>query len=102
VDLGGTRALLNAYIPIVLSLDPRSEHNKAKRQEALTDTLRGMHTFWYLRCDLCSCIKFVWSEHFSSLSVSIKQDLLDAVVPVIDNLATTVTLLQKGPDNNYK
>ncbi|KAG9098494.1 hypothetical protein FRC06_006343 [Ceratobasidium sp. 370] len=58
----------------LMGFDDESEQNKAKRQEAFADTLR----------------------------VSIKQDLLDAVVPVIDNLAATLTSLQKGPDNDYK
>ncbi|KAG8721110.1 hypothetical protein FRC08_015604 [Ceratobasidium sp. 394] len=77
VEWGDERTLIDN----LMGFDDESEQNKAKRQEALTDTLR---------------------EHFASLSVSIKQDLLEAVVPVIDNLAATLTSLQKGPDNDYK
>ncbi|KAG8743900.1 hypothetical protein FRC10_011190 [Ceratobasidium sp. 414] len=77
VEWGDERTLIDD----LMGFDDECEQNKAKRQEALTDTLR---------------------EHFASLSVSIKQDLLDAVVPVIDNLAATLTSLQKGPDNDYK
>ncbi|KAF8744619.1 hypothetical protein RHS02_01727, partial [Rhizoctonia solani] len=58
-----------------------SIHDKTKRQEALTDALKA---------------------HFSSLSISIRQDLLDGVAPVIDNLATTIAILRKGPDNEYQ
>ncbi|KAG8715121.1 hypothetical protein FRC11_005647 [Ceratobasidium sp. 423] len=58
-----------------------SIHDKSKRQEALTDALKA---------------------HFSSLSISIRQDLLDGVTPVFDNLATTNAILHQGPDNEYR
>ncbi|KAF8609917.1 hypothetical protein BDV93DRAFT_2124 [Ceratobasidium sp. AG-I] len=77
VEWGDERTLIDG----LMGFDDESIQNKAKRQEVLTESLR---------------------EHFSSLSVSIKQDLLDAVVPVIDNLATTTTVLRKGPDSDYK
>ncbi|KAG9127528.1 hypothetical protein FRC07_012681 [Ceratobasidium sp. 392] len=77
VEWGDERTLIED----LMGFDDESEQNKAKRQEALTDVLR---------------------EHFASLSVSIKKDLADAVVPIIDNLATAITLLQKGPDNDYQ
>ncbi|QRV85857.1 hypothetical protein RhiJN_13875 [Ceratobasidium sp. AG-Ba] len=64
----------------LMGFDDETQQNKLKRQEALAESLR---------------------EHFASLSVSIKQDLVDAVVPVIDNLASTITLLQKA-DEDYK
>ncbi|QRW27649.1 hypothetical protein RhiXN_02244 [Rhizoctonia solani] len=70
-------AHLSAYIRSRAS----SIHDKTKRQEALTDALKA---------------------HFSSLSISIRQDLLDGVAPVIDNLATTIAILRKGPDNEYQ
>ncbi|CEL51622.1 hypothetical protein RSOLAG1IB_00157 [Rhizoctonia solani AG-1 IB] len=65
----------------LMGFGDRSIHDKAKRQEALTDALKA---------------------HFSSLSLSIRQDLLDGVIPVIDNLATTIAILHKGPDNEYR
>ncbi|KAH7341075.1 hypothetical protein B0J17DRAFT_653977 [Rhizoctonia solani] len=61
--------------------DQYVNHDKAKRQEALTDTLKA---------------------HFSTLSISIRQDLLDGVTPVIDNITTTNAILHKGPDNEYR
>ncbi|CAE6420735.1 unnamed protein product [Rhizoctonia solani] len=65
----------------LMGFDEQSIHEKAKRQEALTDALKA---------------------HFSSLSISIRQDLLDGVSPVIDNLTTTIAILHKGPDNEYR
>ncbi|KAJ1309567.1 hypothetical protein OPQ81_006340 [Rhizoctonia solani] len=65
----------------LMGFNDQSIHDKAKRQEALTDTLKA---------------------HFSSLSISIRQDLLDAVTPVFDNIATTNASLHKGPDNKYR
>ncbi|CAE6340462.1 unnamed protein product [Rhizoctonia solani] len=65
----------------LMGFDDHSIHDKTKRQEALTDALKA---------------------HFSSLSISIRQDLLDGVAPVIDNLATTIAILRKGPDNEYQ
>ncbi|KDN48954.1 hypothetical protein RSAG8_02307, partial [Rhizoctonia solani AG-8 WAC10335] len=64
-----------------MGFDDQSIHDKAKRQEALTDTLKA---------------------HFSSLFMSIRQDLLDGVTPVIDNVTTTNAILHKGPDNEYR
>ncbi|CAE7091949.1 unnamed protein product [Rhizoctonia solani] len=74
---GDERTLIDG----LMGFDDQSIHDKAKRQEALTDTLKA---------------------HFSSLSISIRQDLLDGVTPVIDNLTTTNAILHKGPDNEYK
>ncbi|CAE6517114.1 unnamed protein product [Rhizoctonia solani] len=65
----------------LMGFDNQSIHDKAKRQEALTDTLKA---------------------HFSSLSISIRQDLLDGVTPVFDNVATTNAILHQGPDNEYR
>ncbi|CAE6427062.1 unnamed protein product [Rhizoctonia solani] len=65
----------------LMGFDDQSIHDKVKRQEELTDTLKA---------------------HFSSLSISIRQDLLDGVTPVIDNLTTTNAILHKGPDNEYR
>ncbi|CAE6476374.1 unnamed protein product [Rhizoctonia solani] len=65
----------------LMGFDDQSIHDKAKRQEALTDTLKA---------------------HFSSLSVSIRQDLFDGVTPVIDNITTANAILRKGPDSEYR
>ncbi|KAB5595657.1 hypothetical protein CTheo_895 [Ceratobasidium theobromae] len=65
----------------LMGFDDQSIHDRTKRQEALTDALRG---------------------HFSSLSISIKQDLYDAVVPVIDDVSTAIRRVQQGPDSEYK
>ncbi|KAF8758658.1 hypothetical protein RHS01_02400 [Rhizoctonia solani] len=55
-----------------------SIHDKTKRQEALTDALKGTHTL-----------------------IS-RTRPIDGVAPVIDNLATTIAILRKGPDNEYQ
>ncbi|CUA68124.1 hypothetical protein RSOLAG22IIIB_03363 [Rhizoctonia solani] len=74
---GDERTLIDG----LMGFDDQSIHDKAKRQEALANTLKA---------------------HFSSLSVSIRQDLLDGVTPVIDHVTTTNAILHKGPDNEYQ
>ncbi|CAE6426549.1 unnamed protein product [Rhizoctonia solani] len=74
---GDERTLIDG----LMGFDDQSIHDKAKRQEALMDTLKA---------------------HFSSLFMSIRQDLLDGVTPVIDNVTTTNAILHKGPDNEYR
>ncbi|CAE6426986.1 unnamed protein product [Rhizoctonia solani] len=83
----------------LMGFDDQSIHDKAKRQEALTDTLKGAHTFVF-KGRLNS--RYMLPAHFSSLSVSIRQDLFDGVTPVIDNITTANAILRKGPDSEYR